>query len=117
MPNIYNVIYQYPAHISTLRTFTDFPTLSLQHAFYSSIMQIQTSEARIILAIKAFRTSRKKLSRRKAAKIYNVPESSLHLRMNGATTIHDCWPKVQKLTELEEEIIIQYIFSRDDRGF
>jgi helix-turn-helix, Psq domain len=80
-------------------------------------MQIQTSEARIILAIEAIRTSRKKLSRRKAAKIYNVPESSLRLRMNGATTIHDCRPKVQKLTELEEEIIIQHIFSRDDRGF
>ena len=111
------MIYQYPGHISTLDTFPEFPTLQLQHAFYSSTMQVQTSEARIIMAIEAIRTSRKPLSRRKAAKIYNVPHSTLSARMNGATTIHDRRPKVQKLTELEEEIIIQHIFNRDDRGF
>jgi hypothetical protein len=65
------VVYQYPARISTLRTFTDFTTPSLQHAFSTFTMQVQTQEARIILAIEAIQTSNKKLSRRAAAKIYN----------------------------------------------
>jgi len=79
-------------------------------------MQIQTNEARIILAIEAIRTS-KKLSRRKAAKIYNIPETTLRDRMNGRTTLSERRPAVQKLTEMEEEIIVQYIFDRDSRGF
>jgi hypothetical protein len=54
-------------------------------------MSVQTQEARIILAIEAIRTS-KKLSRRKAIIIYEVPESILRLRMNGYTLIRDRWP-------------------------
>jgi helix-turn-helix, Psq domain len=79
-------------------------------------MQIQTNEARIILAIEAIRIS-KKLSRRKATKIYNIPETTLRDRMNGRTTLSERRPAVQKLTEMEEEIIVQYIFDRDSRGF
>src|SRR5450432_95818 len=79
-------------------------------------MQIQTNEARIILAIEAIRTS-KKLSRRKAAKIYNIPETTLRDRMNGRTTLSERRPAVQKLTEMEEETIVQYIFDQDSRGF
>jgi hypothetical protein len=52
-------------------------------------MQVQTQEARILLAIEAIQTSRKKLSRRKAAAIYEVPKSTLRLRINGATSIRD----------------------------
>lgn len=69
-------------------------------------MQVQTQEARILLAIEAIQTSRQKLSRRKAAKIYTVPYSTLTTRMNGATPISERRPKVQNLTEAEEEIII-----------
>jgi len=47
-------------------------------------MPVQTKEGWIILAIEAIRTL-KKLSRRRAAKLYNVPESSLRDRMNGIT--------------------------------
>jgi helix-turn-helix, Psq domain len=79
-------------------------------------MQIQTNEARIILAIEAIQTS-KKLSCRKAAKIYNIPETTLRDRMNGRTTLSERRPAVQKLTEMEEEIIVQYIFDQDSRGF
>jgi hypothetical protein len=111
------VVYQYPAHISTLRTLREFSTLVFQHAFYLSTMQVQTQEARIVLAIEAIRTSKRKLSRRKAAEIYNVPESTLRLRMNGATSIRDRRPAVQKLTELEEELIVRHVFDRDSRGF
>ena len=77
------MVYQDPAHIMTLRTFTEFPTPLLSNAFsLPSTMSVITQEAKIILAIKAIRIS-KKLSRRKAAKLYNIPESSLRLRMNG----------------------------------
>jgi hypothetical protein len=79
-------------------------------------MSVQTQEARIILAIEAIRTS-KKLSRRKAATIYEVPESTLRLRMNGHTSIRDRRPAAQNLTELEEQIIVNHILDRDSRGF
>ena len=39
-------------------------------------MEVYTQEARIILAIEAIRIS-KKLSRRSAAKIYNIPYATL----------------------------------------
>jgi hypothetical protein len=79
-------------------------------------MQIQTQEARIVLAIEAIRTS-KQLSRRKAAKIYKVPETTLRDRMNGTTSFSEYRPVAQKLSELEEEVIISHILDRDSRGF
>jgi len=45
-------------------------------------MLIQTQEAQIILIIKAIRTS-KKLSYRKAIKIYNIPKTILRNRITG----------------------------------
>ncbi len=71
-------------------------------------MSIQTQEARIILAIEAIRTS-KKLSRRKAAKLYNIPLSTLCDRMNGRTAITEQLLPATKLTKLKEEVLIQYI--------
>ena len=79
-------------------------------------MEIQTQEARIILAIEAIRTS-KSLSRRKAAKIYNVPESTLRDRMTGRTPLNERRPAVHKLTKLEEEVIVRNILDLDSRGF
>jgi DNA-binding transcriptional regulator YiaG len=79
-------------------------------------MQIQTNEARIILAIEAIRTS-KKMSCQKAAKIYNVPEPTLRARMKGRTSRSDTRLAVQKLTELEEGVIVNHIIDLDSRGF
>ena len=79
-------------------------------------MSVQTQEARIILAIEAIRTS-KKLSRRKAAEIYEVPESTLRDRMNGRATLPERRPANTNLNELEEQIIVNYILDRDSRGF
>jgi hypothetical protein len=78
-------------------------------------MEVYTQEARIILAIEAIRTSQK-LSLRKAAKIYNVPRSTLTNRVNGQISIRDRRLVAQKLTELEEEVIVQYIINLDNRG-
>lgn len=79
-------------------------------------MEIQTQEARIILAIEAIRTS-KKLSQRAAAKIYKVPRATLADRMAGRTYRSDSKANCYKLTDLEEESILQYILDLDSRGF
>ena len=79
-------------------------------------MEIQTKEARIILAIEAIRTS-KSLSQRSAAKIYRVPLSTLFDRIASRTYRPESKTNSLKLTELEEEIIIRYILDLDLRGF
>src|SRR5450432_4690838 len=79
-------------------------------------MSIQTQEARIILAIEAIRTSQK-LTLTATAKIYDIPRSTLRDRMKGRTTIHDRRPSNQKLTELEEIVLLRYILDLDERGF
>lgn len=79
-------------------------------------MSVHTQEARIILAIEAIRTT-KKLTRLRAAKIYNIPYSTLTGRMNGRTNLLERRPANHKLTKLEEEVISQYILDLDSRGF
>jgi hypothetical protein len=111
------VVYQDPAHIRTLHTpplFFDLPTLI--RVFFITKYGDSTQEARIILAIEAIRTS-KNISRRAAAKIYNIPESTLRLRMNGHTSLRERRPANNKLTELEDEVIVRYILDMDARGF
>jgi DNA-binding transcriptional regulator YiaG len=68
-------------------------------------MQLPTPEARVILAIKAIRKSRK-LSIRGAAKLYNVPFSTLRDRITGTTSIAEYRPAAQILTDIEEDVII-----------
>ena len=79
-------------------------------------MSVIIQEAKIILAIEAIRKS-KNLSRRKAAKLYEVPHSTLCDRMNGRTTVHERRPAMTKLTILEEEVVIRNILDMDSRGF
>ncbi len=79
-------------------------------------MSVQTQEARIILAIKAIRTT-KKLSRLRAAQIYNVPLSTLRDRMNSRTAQAESRLLMTKLTELEEESLSLYILDLDSREF
>jgi helix-turn-helix, Psq domain len=69
------------------------------------------------MAMEAIQTSKRKLSCRKAAGIYNVPEPILRARIAGRPSHSDYRPKAQNLTKLEENIIVQYIFDRDYRGF
>ncbi len=79
-------------------------------------MLVVIQEARIILAIEAIRIS-KKLSRRKAARIYKVPESLLRLRINGHLPLPERRPANLNLSKLEEEVIVQKILDLDSRGF
>jgi hypothetical protein len=79
-------------------------------------MPIQTQEARIILAIEAIRLS-KKINRSNITKIYDILYSILTDRINSRTPIYEYRLGASKLTELEEEIIIQNILDIDTRGF
>jgi hypothetical protein len=79
-------------------------------------MSVVLKKSKIILAIEAIRTS-KKLSRRKAAKIYGVPFSTLNDRMNGRTSLRESRPAITNLTILEEEVIVRNILDMDFRGF
>ena len=79
-------------------------------------MSVQTQEARIILIIEAIHTT-KKLSRRKAAKIYNVLETSLRDRMNSIIAKREDRNARHILTFSEEETLVRYILDIDARGF
>jgi hypothetical protein len=79
-------------------------------------MQIQTNEARIILVIKVVRLSRK-ISIRVAAKLYNIPKSTLFNKMAGRTPRSEIKANYYKLTEIKEEVIVRYILDLDLRGF
>ena len=78
-------------------------------------MQIQTDEARIILAMEAVRSS-SKMSIRRAATLYEVPRSSLAHRLAGRTPRNETKANCHKLTEVEEEVIVRiYIGPRYKR--
>ncbi len=68
------------------------------------------------MAIEAIRSS-KRISYRKAAIIYNVPQTILRARINGRSSRANYRPKAHNLTELEEEVIVRYILNLDIRGF
>jgi hypothetical protein len=75
-----------------------------------------TAEARIILALQAYQAD-PKLSLRRAAKIYDVHFRTLHHRSQGMQARDDCIPNSRKLSDLEEQVIFQYILDLDLRGF
>ena len=57
------------------------------------------------MAMEALQTT-KKMSCRRAAKLYDVPESTLRDRINGRSILSERWPKSHNLSELEEEVLI-----------
>jgi len=68
-------------------------------------MEIQTQEAQIILVIKAIRIS-KKLSHYSTTKIYKVPKTILRYRITSLTIYNKTRPNYQKLSKLEERVLI-----------
>ena len=73
-------------------------------------------EARINLALEAIQNN-KKLSIRAAAKIYNIDRTTLAQRRAGRPTRRDIPANSRKLTDLEEEAIVQYIIELCARSF
>jgi hypothetical protein len=73
-------------------------------------------EANILLALQALQND-PKLSLRRAAKIYKVSLTTLWRRQQGILSQRDTIPKSRKLSDLEEQIIVQFILDLDSRGF
>ena len=74
------------------------------------------NEANILLASFAIDNQQLESSRR-AALVYNVPKSTLNDRRAGKLARSDCQPNSKKLTQLEEQAIIDHILDLDLRGF
>ncbi|KAF4417492.1 hypothetical protein FACUT_12155 [Fusarium acutatum] len=79
-------------------------------------MSRSNKESQIVLALQAYQAD-PKLSLRRAAFIYNVYFQTLHHRSQGRQARSDCIPNSRKLSDLEEQIIVQYILNLDSRGF
>ena len=79
-------------------------------------MQSTSNESRLLLAIQALKQA-PELSYRAAAKLYNIPEATLRHRMNGRRARQDTRANSTKLTELEENAILQNILDLDSRRF
>ena len=79
-------------------------------------MPATLKEARVNLALEALQSNRK-LSLRAAAKLYNIPFSTLRDRHAGRPVRCDTTPNSKKLTQSEEEAIVQYIIELCARAF
>ncbi|KAG6990073.1 ATP-dependent DNA helicase pif1 [Fusarium oxysporum f. sp. conglutinans] len=82
------------------------------HLIYAS----PPDEASILHAIQALQND-PQLSLRRAAKIYNVSLTTLWRRQQGILSQRDTIPKSRKLSDLEEQIIVQFILDLESRGF
>jgi hypothetical protein len=72
-------------------------------------------EGRILLAISSLR--KKKISTiRRAATVFDVPYSTLYDRINGCKYRTEKRANGHKMTPNEEELLLQWIFSMDQRG-
>jgi hypothetical protein len=79
-------------------------------------LELLSTEDRVIQAIQAIKSDAL-LTRRRAAHLYNVHESTLRNRRAGKASRRDIQPNRSKLQRLEEEAIIQRIKKLDAQGF
>src|SRR6195952_2317928 len=77
---------------------------------------VRSSEADIQLTISSL-NKRQIKTVRAAAQTFNVPRTTLRDRRAGKPPRRDCQPNSKKLTQLEEEVIINHILNLDQRGF
>ncbi|KAJ6258059.1 NADPH oxidase [Drechslerella dactyloides] len=89
---------------------------SAPHTSTAIIMAATTTESRVILAIKALEQDQK-LSIRATAKLYDIPHTTLAYRCNGRSSRSNSIPKSRNLTQLEENVIVQYILELCARSF
>ena len=73
-------------------------------------------EARVILALEAIQND-KDLSIRAAAKIYDVPATTIRRRLAGRPARRDILANSRSLTDLEEQTIVQYVIELSTRAF
>jgi hypothetical protein len=72
-------------------------------------------EGRLLLAIQAIKNEEIS-SLRDAARRFNVPRSTLTDRVNGHQNRSEKRANGHKLSEIEEDLLLQWILSMDDRG-
>jgi hypothetical protein len=73
-------------------------------------------EARILLALHAYQNN-PKLGLKRAAKTYKVGYGTPWRRHKGIQSRRDTITKSRRLSNLEEQIIVQFILDLDTRGF
>jgi hypothetical protein len=73
-------------------------------------------EAKVVLALQALQNN-PQLKVHRAATIDGVSNTTLHRRRDRIPTRRDCTPKSRKLTDLEEQTIVQYVLNLDSRSF
>ena len=79
-------------------------------------MPSTSKEARVILALEAIK-SNPEIGIRAAAKLYNVPASTLCRRRGGQPARRDIPANSRNLTDLEEKTIVQYVVELYTRAF
>ncbi len=75
-----------------------------------------SNEHQLQLALQTFERDLQ-LSINKAARLYNIPRTTLSDRINGRSTHADTIPNLRKLTVLEEEMVVRKVFNLNSRGF
>ncbi|KAM5529749.1 transposase [Fusarium oxysporum f. sp. phaseoli] len=79
-------------------------------------MSQPSDEARTLLALQALQNN-PELRTRRAAKMYEISEPRLRRRRNGIQSRCNSIPNSRKLSDLEEQIIVQFVLDLDSRGF
>ena len=79
-------------------------------------MPSTSKEARVILALEAIEDN-PKIGIRAAAKLYNVPASTLCRRRSGQPAQRDIPANSRNLTDLEEKTIVQYVVELSTHAF
>jgi hypothetical protein len=79
-------------------------------------MKELSKESRLNLALQALQKD-SKLSLRAASKVYSISYTTLHSRHHGRCARTDISANSRKLTNLEEEVVLQYILDLDAKGF
>jgi hypothetical protein len=73
-------------------------------------------EARTLLALQALQNN-PNLRIKPTARIYKISEARLRRRQDGIQSRGDIIPNSRRLSDLEEQIIVQFILDLDSRGF
>ena len=78
-------------------------------------VQISTNEGNLLLAISAFQ-SHQCASISAAAATYKAPKATLARRIDGGTSREDYTPNNKRLSNIEEEVVVQNILKLDTQG-
>jgi hypothetical protein len=79
-------------------------------------MPIVRNEAQVQLALQAMEND-KKLSLRKAARLYSVAPTTLYKRRNGICSRTEILPNSRNLDPIEEQVIVRRILDLYEQGF